>query len=123
MYPWNSPNPQVLPAGKLRDLVQIQSPSSAQDGYGQPTAEWGAFASMLCSLKAVRQRETYQTGQFSSEYTHTIEILWPGPNVVILRGMRGIVKGHIYLIEDVENLEERNRVLILHCVAISDATN
>jgi SPP1 family predicted phage head-tail adaptor len=123
-YPWNQiQNPQVLPAGKLRDFVQIQSPSSTQDGYGQPTDAWPAFASMLGALEAVRQRETYQTGQFSSEYTHKIIVRWPGPNVTILRGMRAIVDSHIYLIQDVENFDTRNRIVILHCTAINDATN
>lgn len=123
MYPYPQiPNPQALPAGRLRDWVQIQSPSATQDGYGQPTDAWGAFASMMGALEAVRQRETYQTGNFSSEYTHKITVRWTGPNVRILRGMRAIVDGFIYLIQDVENLDTRNRVLVLHCTAINDAT-
>jgi SPP1 family predicted phage head-tail adaptor len=118
-YPWSGVrDPLAIPAGALRSAIQIQSQSATQDAYGQPVATWTTFLSVFAAIATVSSREVYQASQFVSQVTHRVTIRWPGTSVVIEEGQRVVYGTHTYLIQAVENVQERNRVLNLMCLEI-----
>lgn len=123
-YPWQAVrDPLAIPAGALRMPIAIQTQSTAPSPSGQPVATWATFLTTMAAISTTSSREVYQAQQFTSQVTHRVTIRWPGSTVVIQEGQRVVYQPfasvtHTYLIQAVENVQERNRVMNLMCLEI-----
>jgi head-tail adaptor len=128
-YPWSKvQDPLIIPSGALRNAIQVQSQTAgAQDANGQPTGAWNSILSCFAAIETMRTAEQFQEG-FVSQVVHKISIRWPGPSVPILANMRVVVdpvpggQSSMYLIQAVENVQQRNRVVRMTCLEIDNAT-
>ena len=108
--------PRLNPSD-LRHTVQIQSQSTDTDSFGQPLQTWTTILTARVSIEAIKQAELYQAGQLTSQVTHLITLRWPAVNITA--GMRALYGSHIYKIQAVINVEERNIVLKLLVLEIN----
>jgi head-tail adaptor len=128
-FPWQKvTDPLVIPSGALRNAIQIQAQTAGtQDANGQPSGTWNLVLSCFAAIETENMREVFQEG-FVSQVVHKISIRWPGPSVPILANMRVVVdpvpggQSSMYLIQAVENVQQRNRVVKLTCLEIDNAT-
>jgi head-tail adaptor len=129
-YPWQRvKDPLVIPSGALRNAVQIQSQSATQDTFGEQIATWSTVpgGNMFAAIETMRTGEQFESG-FVSQVVHRITIRWPGPSVPILANMRVVVdpvpggQSSMYLIQAVENVQQRNRVVRMTCLEIDNST-
>jgi head-tail adaptor len=111
--------PHIDP-GKKRHQIQIQAPVASENNMGAPT--WPPFYTCWAAIETKAMREVFQEG-FVSQVVHVICIDWPGRRVVINASQRVVVlsSGSVYLIQAVDNVEERNLVLRLQCIQIDGA--
>jgi SPP1 family predicted phage head-tail adaptor len=107
--------------GELRSRVQIQSESSTPDDFGQPQQTWSTILETRARIRALLTREKFQANQLSSWLTHEIAIRWPS-SVTIAPGMRVTCGDHIYMIQGCNNVQQRNVLLLLECVAINETS-
>lgn len=127
-YPWqNVKDPLIIPSGALRNAIRIEAPSGPQDSFGQPSDDDPVTVlSCFAAIETMSTKEQFQSG-FVSEVVHRISIRWPGPSVAIRADMRVVVDpvlggtASVYLIQAVENVQQRNRVVRLTCLEIDNA--
>lgn len=105
--------------GKRRSIVQIQSKSTIPDAFGQPQEIWTTVCTLQGKIRAASQREVYQAGALTSQVTHVIEAWWLA--IAIAAGMRAVSGTHIYKIQAVVNIEERNKELRILCLELNGA--
>jgi head-tail adaptor len=127
-YPWSKvKDPLVIPSGALRNAIQVQSQSTTQDGFGGEIATWSTVLNCFAAIETMRTGEQFQEG-FVSRVVHLITIRWPGPSIPILASMRVVVdpvpggQSSMYLVQSVENVQQRNRVVRMTCLEINSAT-
>jgi len=115
------PLPYELDAGELRHQVSIQSPSTSQTSTGSPTTSWSTILTCFAAIYTLSSREVYQASQFTELVTHVVKIRWPGASIGIQGGQQVLFGSRIFKVQTVDNVQERNRVLLLHCVEINGA--
>lgn len=115
-------NELALPAGSLRHSIEIQSPATSHDNFGQPLQTWTTVLTARASIEDVLEREMYQNGQFTGQVTHTIRLRWPGTAVSIAPGMQVICGAHTYTIQTAVNVQQRNRVLKIMALELNGGT-
>jgi SPP1 family predicted phage head-tail adaptor len=103
--------------GCRRNILAIQSQSTTQDQYGQPLQTWTTICTLQGKIRVATQREVFQANQLTSQVTHVIEAWWVG--IGIMPGMRAVYGPHIYRIQAVNNLEERNMELRILCLELN----
>lgn len=126
-YPWSRvTDPLIIPSGALRNAITIQKPGGTQDANGGPSDDdWADVHRCLAAIVTMRTGEQFQEG-FVSQVVHMISIRWPGPSVPILASMRVVIDpvpgglSSVYLIQAVENVQQRNRVVKLTCLEIDN---
>ena len=104
-------NPLILPAGSLRNLISIEQSSTTPDSFGQPLNTWTAVLQTRAAINFVNNREIYQADQLTEQVSHKVTIRWPGGLVSIVPGMRVVFGSHVYKVQAVNNVQQRNRVL------------
>ena len=109
--------PQIDP-GEMVHRVAIQAQTQAQDALGGQTETWNTVLTIMAALATTASKELYQTGQFTGQVTHRVSIYWPGAGIAILGGMRVVYGSRIFIVQTVENVQERNCILLLHCLEI-----
>lgn len=124
-YPWNRErDPLNLPSGMLRDPIQIQAPSSTPGPYGAsvtPTS-WVAALNCMAKIDAISTRDTFGGGQLTSQVSHVVWLWWT--DTPIKAGYRIVFQStpsmpaRNFMIQAVENVQERNRVLTLRCLEV-----
>lgn len=118
-----SADPLALNPGDLRHRIAIQSQSSAQaPNTGEPSSQWNLVHETWAAILTPTSREMYQTGQagqFVAQVTHLVKIRWPGVSVVLYGGMRVQFGARKFVVQTVENVQERNRVVNLLCVEVN----
>lgn len=115
-----TPNdPLAIDSGELRHPIQIQQQSASQTGTGAPVAAWTTILATQAKISTASSREAYQAMQFTALVSHVIKIRWPGTSVVILGGQQVVFGSRVFKLQTVENVLERNRVLLLHCLEIN----
>lgn len=108
-----------LEPGDLRHVIQIQQRTTAPDPFGQPQPTWTTVLNTWSKIETLTLRELYQSGQFTSQVTHTITLRFPA--VTISPGMRAVFAGHTYIVQAANNLEQRNTVLQLLVLELNEA--
>lgn len=113
-------NPSIG-AGELCHSIQIQQQSTAQTGTGAEQTIWSTILTTRAAISTASSKEVYQASQFTAQVSHVIKIRWPGSSVTILGGQQVLLGSRVFKLQTVENVLERNRVLLLHCLEINGA--
>lgn len=113
-------DPLYISAGALRNAVTITAQNPAQsDAAGQPIpGNWTTVLTTRASIRAATAREQVQDGQVAAQATYIIVLRWPGSSVRIVTGQHVVFGNNTYLIQDVDNILQRNRVIKLTCIQI-----
>ena len=116
--------PHIDP-GKKRHKISIRVIGSTQDTRGQDTpalgqAAWNCYAAIETSTGS----ELFQDG-FVSQVIHKVSIDWPRVRItadmtVIVHPAKG-AKANLYEIQTIENVQQRNLVMVLTCLEIDNA--
>ena len=115
------PTALYLPAGSLRNKVVILSPTSTVDDYGQPSSTWATVLTTRASIRGLAQKELAENGNLIGQTGYLITIRYPGSGFNITSGQRVTSDTQAYLIQSVEDVLNRHRVLKLLCVVIDEA--
>ena len=113
-------DPCVIQSGSLRHNVTVQAPSVTRDALGQPGASgWTAIRTTRASIESTASqtfRFSFQNSTLASDSTDMIIMRWtPTP---ITPGMQVVFGDQMYTIDDVRNVQQRNRVLHLACTGL-----
>lgn len=109
-----------MKAGDLRYSVTLQSPTLAQDSFGQPTPGWSDFATVPAAIEPLNGRELVAAQQIDAETTTRIRVRYmPG----VLQNMRvawsdpalGGAVVTTYNIQQIVDVGMRHRELQLMC--------
>src|ERR1035441_8312354 len=114
-------DPLILQPGVLRHSITIQSASSTRDAAGQPVNAWNQVLATRARIENAgggSYKESFSNNSFSSQSTDLVTIRWPGAAIDIKPGMRIVFGDNRYLIQAVDNILRRNRVLRLACLVI-----
>lgn len=98
--------------------IQAQGPTSppSYDASG-PLLTWTTFTTSLAAIETMRGTDVIRAGQDTTQLFLTVTMWWqPGilPNMRVLSDT-----GSTYLIQAIENILERNRVLVLNCLGLA----
>jgi SPP1 family predicted phage head-tail adaptor len=106
-----------LNAGEMIHRVTIQRMVPAVGRTGN-TFNWTDWSTgVWAKIVPVRGTDVVKGGQDTTQLYVTISIWWmPG----ILASMRVVGNGKTYVIQSVENIQERNIVLVLNCLLLGD---
>lgn len=107
--------PWVLDPGELRHSVTIEQPSTAGDAFGQsvsPTA-WVTVRATQAAIFTAGGKETSDVAQLVSDVSHVVKVRWT--STVLKAGYRLLFGNRYFTISYVENVMERDRVLLLYC--------
>ena len=99
-------------AGELRHRVQLQV-SSEQNSRGNTTKVWGTEDAIWAAVEPLSGRELIEAQEVVADATHRVTIRYLAdvtPRKRFLFGTRELY------IESVQNIDERNRELVLTCV-------
>lgn len=121
-YPWQRiVDPLAIPAGALRHQIRIQKPVGTQDAFGQEiTSDPVTVLTCFAAIQTISMREQFQEG-FVSQVIHKVTIRFPGHTIPITASMQVVRGRSLYLVQAVENVQQRNRVLHMTCLEIDDA--
>lgn len=112
-------NPLIIDAGELRHSVVIQAPVYAADANGMsltPTS-WTPVRTAMAAIYTAGGRETSMAAQIVSQVSHTVKVRWT-PDV-IKANYQVIYCGRTFTVQFIENVLERNRVLLLYCLEVN----
>src|SRR5581483_1972343 len=107
--------------GELRHLITIQSPSASAGSFGAsitPSA-WSSVRSTMAAIYTAGGRETSQASQLVSEVSHVCKVRWTAD--MLKAGYQVVFGARIFTLLYIENVMERNRVLLLYCKEVDGA--
>lgn len=74
-------------------------------------------------ITTLTTNEKYQAQQFTSEVSHRIKFRWPGADATLKPGYQILFAGaganHTYIVQAIENVEERNRLMSVLALEIN----
>lgn len=126
-YPWNGPewrDPLKLPPGMLRDELVIEQPSATPgpDGASVTPDSWTPVIDCMGKIDTISTRDSYSSGQLASQLSHVVWMGWTDTPIKagyrILFQSTPSMPARWFLIQAVENVQERNRVLTLRCLEV-----
>lgn len=107
-------NPSIR-AGELVHQVTIQAPVYAADARGKSVtpASWNVVRTARAAIYTAGGRETSSAGQIVSDVSHVVKVHWT-PDTI--KANYQVAFGDRYFtVKFVENVLERNRVLLIYC--------
>lgn len=114
-------DPLAFDAGELRHPIAMLHVSSTQDGFGQPLRNWGPpYRSTMASIRLLSGQELFQSQEFTSAAQIRIRTRWTDGNTV--PGDRITWLAHTYVVQIVNDVLGRHRVLELTCLEIDGAS-
>jgi SPP1 family predicted phage head-tail adaptor len=117
-------DPLYLPAGDLRHSITIESTSVVNDEYGQPVSTWDVVLTTRAKIESTMgnaYKELVKDGAIASQSTDVVTIRWTP--IDLKPGMRVIYGDNTLLVQAVDNILRRNRVVKLFCLQIDADTN
>jgi head-tail adaptor len=112
-------DPLAIDAGELRHPITIQSPQYAGDALGGMSVSPSSFTlarETMAAIYTAGGKETSMASQIVSQVSHTVKVRWTP--TVIKAGYRVLFAGRFFTVQYVENVLERNRVLLLYCLEV-----
>ncbi|MGA2650416.1 MAG: phage head closure protein [Terracidiphilus sp.] len=110
----------ILQPGTLKHLITIQSKSATRDASGQPGSTWTTVLTTRASIESTASlsfKWSFQNSVLAANATDCITLRYP-VSVDIVPGMQIIWNGDTYLVQDVDNVQRRNRVIVLACIGV-----
>lgn len=101
-------------SGNLRQRVQIQNFTQAQDDYGQPIETWSTAATVWAAVEPLRGSEFFAAQQVQSDTDVKIRIRYRD-DITIDTKSRVLHETHTYDVMNVLHVSERHRELHLMC--------
>lgn len=108
----------MIPAGKLRHKVTIQSKSATKDGTGQRIDSWSTLATVRANIKPARGSEKL-VGTGEIEQAGTVITIRYSSAVASVNADDRVIdarKSTEYDITSVGNVNEEDRTIELNCV-------
>ncbi len=112
--------------GDLRHSITIEQPSATSDEFGQPISTWDVVLTTRAKIESTTSntyRELVKDGAIASQSTDVVTIRWPGASVDLEPGMRVIYGDNTLLVQAVDNVLRRNRVVKLFCMQVDADSN
>jgi SPP1 family predicted phage head-tail adaptor len=106
------------PAGERNRRITLQTQTTAPDAYGEPQSSWTSGPRLWAKIATVSSREVYQAGQFTSQITHVINIVWSA-SLLLSAGMQVLYGARLYTVQAVENVQQADREYNLMCIEIN----
>ncbi len=105
-------------AGELCHSVTIQAPVYAADANGMAVtpASWTAVRTTMAAIYTAGGRETSMASQIVSQVSHVVKVRWTP--AAIKANYQVLFEGRTFTVQYVENVLERNRVLLLYCLEV-----
>jgi SPP1 family predicted phage head-tail adaptor len=122
-------DPTQIQAGTLRHVIEIQSQSTSRDELGQLNSTWTTILTTRAAIENTTSQTfkyTFQNNVLASNATDCITMRFPYIGTTPLNvtpGMRVTWRDQTYTIQAVDNVQRRDRVLILAVVGISTGSN
>ena len=108
-------NPSIR-AGELVHSIAIQQPeySAGPSGMSVMPTGWTTVRSPMAAIYTAGGRETSMAAQIVSDVSHVVKVRWTP--ATIKANYRVAFGGRLFTVQYVENVLERNRVLLLYCL-------
>ena len=113
-----SNNPLAISLGELRQSVQLARASATVDSFGQKLTTWPVYLTAHAKIENLSGQELFQGDEFTSADQVRVTIRWPGAGYPVHTGDRIFFGSHIYVVQVIDNVLERNRVVKLNCLEI-----
>jgi SPP1 family predicted phage head-tail adaptor len=117
-------DPTILQPGLLRHAIAIQAPSSIRDTAGQLGSTWVTVLSTRAAIEGTSSltfKFSFQNSTLAANATDCITIRYPA--VPIAPAMQVVYGDNTYLIQDVDDVNRRHRVLVLACVGVDTVSS
>lgn len=102
---------RAVRAGKLRQRVTIETAAETPNSFNEPARSWSQTATAVdCAIGAVSGRLRFVAEQFEGEVFHEVVMRYR-TDVVALKTRLRTEDGRVFLVQFVDNEEERNRRL------------
>ncbi len=108
-------DPLTIESGTMRQAVTVESQSTTKDAAGQATSTWTTSLQTRAAIRTLTLSERSSASGLVSQASHRITFRYQS-SVPLLAGMRIVHGSHTYLLQAVENVLERNRVIT--CLAL-----
>jgi head-tail adaptor len=124
-HPWaRTSDPLALPPGLLRHAIEVQRPSDTPglSGASVNPADWIRVLVCMAGIDLISARDNYASEQLSSQLSHVVWMRWT--DTPVRAGYRIKVQSaptmptRYFMIQAVENVQERNRILTLRCLEV-----
>lgn len=112
-------DPLVVNGGELRHAVTVQSPqygTAGARGESITPSTWATVRTTRAAIYTAGGRETSMASQIVSEVSHVVKLRWTP--AVIKANDRVVFGARYFTVQYVENVLERNRVLLLYCIEV-----
>lgn len=100
----------VVPSGKLRATVVIESRVNVRGAKGGVVPTWTSFRTRRCKIRALRGTEFFQGKQLAAEVDHEIEMRYVAG---ITQQHRARIGTRVFDIVHPNNVDNRSRKLLL----------
>ena len=104
--------------GKLRRKVTIETPTETQNAIGEPVKAWATFAANVpAEIMPFNGKEMLIAQQVNSQLNTRMTIRYLAGVTTRMRVIYASATGtRTFQIENIENIDERNRQMTLECV-------
>lgn len=99
--------------GNMRRQITIQQQAATQNALGEEIPSWTTFATCWASIEPMNGRELLAAQQVQSQVNTRITIRYRDG---VTPAMRILYKSRYFDIQSIQDIEERNRFLVLQCV-------
>jgi SPP1 family predicted phage head-tail adaptor len=113
----------TIQPGELRHSIKIQAATPTRDTAGQQVDNWTTVLETRASIENTNSRTfkmSFTNNMLASQSTDAIVIRWPGAGVDLRPGMRVLYGDNRFLVQAVDNVQRRNRKVVLACMAIAE---
>jgi len=104
-------------AGSLFNRVSVQARSSARDSFGEQLTTWTEIAQVRAQIETLNVSERFAASALQTDLTHQITVryhaaLWADPKAAAK--LRIVYSGRYFDIRGIDNVDQRNRVVVLN---------
>lgn len=106
-------------AGELCHQVEIQQPQyvAGPAGMSLTPSSWTTVRTAMAAIYTAGGRETSMASQIVSDVSHVVKVRWTA--AVVKANYRVVFGARTMQVQYVENVLERNRVLVLYCLEVN----
>ncbi len=103
-------------AGARKHKITVQNTTQTQDTYGGVTDSWGTYCTRFAGVKTFTGRESVEGQQIIGSRIIRFTLPYDSVTDAITTKMRISWDSRTFDIQDVENVDERNREVFLTCL-------